>query len=65
MSKKRNISLFCFDCDLDFIIKMNEDDIDNVDLEDLHCPFCSRSVSTEDEEDEEDENPRTNSGDDW
>ena len=62
--KKRSIEGFCFDCDLDFVVKVSEDDVRTIKIDTIHCPFCGEEIEADDDEDfDGDEDSRE--GDDW
>jgi hypothetical protein len=62
--KKRSIEGYCFDCDLDFTVKINEDDVNRIDATDIHCPFCGVNIEALDDEDSDDSDDVVE-GDDW
>jgi hypothetical protein len=52
--KKRSIEGFCFDCDLDFAVKVSEDDVRSLNIDTIHCPFCGEEIEADSEDESED-----------
>jgi hypothetical protein len=52
MAKKKSFERFCFSCDVDFTIKLSEE---NIKMEPTYCPFCGEEIDSEDTEELESE----------
>jgi len=62
MAKKKSFELFCFSCDADFTIKIDEE---NSKMEATYCPFCGEEIDKEDEVEIEEEDLDTEDEDRW
>lgn len=42
---KKNVNLYCFECDIDFTVKFSEDDAL---MDPEYCPFCGEAIEIDD-----------------
>jgi len=63
--KKRSVEGFCFDCDIDFVIKVSEEAFSSVKVDTLHCPFCGTETEVTDDDDQDEDEGRGGHDDNW
>lgn len=59
MSKK-SVNLFCFSCDVDFTVRMSEE---NTKMKAEYCPFCGEEIDEDDGDAEESDDSNENEDD--